>query len=116
MINTEAPPFIDPRQTIQDLENAVEYLITHGWAQGYDFDGKGNVCAFGAIRGVTGDDNPQFVSEQTRDRCSNAGRAFYRFMGQDIVTWNDMEGRTKHEVIRALETVANALKEDPRRA
>jgi hypothetical protein len=115
-MSTQVQLFIDPRQTIQDLTDAVEYLETHGWAQGYDFDGKGNVCAFGAIRGVTGDDNAQFVSEQTRDRCSNAGRAFYRIMGQDIVTWNDMQGRTKFEVIRALQTVADALRKDPSRA
>lgn len=111
-----SPTFIDPAQTIQDLTDAVDYLHTHGWVQGYDFDGKGGCCAFGAIRGVTGDDNPQFVSELTRERCSNAGRAFYRVMGEDIVTWNDVEGRTKFEVIRALETVANALREDPSRA
>lgn len=108
--------FIDPAQTIQDLADAIDYLHTHGWTQGYDFDGKGACCAFGAIRGVTGDDNPQFVSEVTRDRCSNAARAFYRFFGVDITTYNDAEGRTKAQMIRALQSVIDMLRKDPSRA
>lgn len=108
--------FLNPSQTITDLRNAIDYMNTHGWIQGYDFDGKGGCCAFGAIRGVVGDDNPKFVSEQTRDRAANAGRAFYRVMGTDIVTYNDKEGRTLSQVIRAFETVIDALEQDPRRA
>lgn len=108
--------FINPSQTVQDLRNAAQYILTHTWIQGYDFDGKGGCCAHGAIRGVTGDDNPAFVSEQTRDRVANAGRAFYRVMHEDIVTYNDAQGRTELEVIRALETVADALEKDPSRA
>jgi hypothetical protein len=108
--------FINPTQTIADLGNAIEYLDTHGWTQGLDFDGKGGCCAFGAVRGAVGDDNSEFTSVLTRDRCSNVARAFYRVIGVEMTTFNDMQGRTKAQVINAMQTVIQALREDPRRA
>lgn len=112
-----APTFVDPKQTIQDLVDAVE-LLKSGmvtWIQGYDFDGKGGRCAFGAIRSAVGDDKPT-QSSMTMERASNAGRAFYRVHGEDIVTYNDTDGRTKSQVIRAMETVIDALRKEPGRA
>lgn len=107
--------FLDPAQTIEDLRKAVALLEQGAWIQGYDFDGKGGMCAYGAIRKAVEDDLPT-CTPLTRDRASNAGRAFYRVMGVDIVGYNDTEGRTKHQVIRALETVIETLQKDPRRA
>lgn len=108
-------PFLNPAQTVADLRNAADILKLGTWGQGYDFDGSGAMCAFGAIRRAVGDDLPT-CSTQTRDRASNAARAFYRFFGEDIVIYNDTDGRTKAQMIRALETVAAAVQEDPRRA
>lgn len=108
-------PFLNPAQTVTDLRKAVEILEAGHWTQGYDFDGHGGMCAFGAIRKAVGDDLPT-CSSHTRDRASNAGRAFYRVVGADIVTYNDVEGRTKHQMIRAMEHVAAAIEENPRRA
>lgn len=107
--------FLNPAQTVEDLRNAASILTNSPWGQGYDFDGKGAMCAFGAIRRAVGDDLPT-CSTQTRDRASNAARAFYRFFGEDIVTYNDADGRTQAQMVRALETVAAAVQEDPRRA
>lgn len=107
-------PFIDPAQTIKDLTDAVDYIKTHGWTQGKDFTPVGKCCAFGALRGVTGNDRNADVLNY--ERVSNASRAFYRIMGVDITTYNDVRGRTEFEVIRALETVADALRQDPSRA
>lgn len=107
--------FLDPAQTVIDLRKAVEILEAGNWGQGYDFNGQGDMCAFGAIRKAVGDDLPTCTT-LTRDRASNAGRAFYRVIGADIVTYNDVDGRTKQQMIRAMQTVANALEEDPRRA
>lgn len=107
---------INATQTIQDLRNAIDYMRTHGWVQGMDFNiTTGECCAFGAIRAVVGDDGPH-CSEQTRDRASNAARAFYRVFGVDITTYNDEAGRTQEQVIRALETVIDTLEKDPSRA
>lgn len=107
---------IDATQTIQDLRNAIDYMRTHGWTQGMDFNiTTGECCAFGAVRAVVGDDG-EFASMETRDRASNAARAFYRAFGMDITTYNDFRGRTLEQVIRALETVIDALEKDPSRA
>jgi hypothetical protein len=108
-------PFLNPAQTIADLRKAADILAMGTWIQGYDFDGKGGMCAFGAIRKAVGDDLI-ICSTQTRDRVSNAARAFYRFFGEDITAYNDTDGRTKEQMIRAMQTVAAAVQEDPRRA
>ncbi len=108
-------PFLNPAQTVLDLREAARILSEGHWIQGYDFDGQGGLCAFGAVRRAVGDDLPTCTT-QTRDRASNAGRAFYRVIGSDMVTYNDTEGRTKQQMIRAMQTVASALEEDPRRA
>lgn len=133
-------PFLNPAQTVTDLREAVAYLKEHPWGQGEDYDqDTGEVCAHGAIRIVVGGlvldpqapygcrsmdiaslffygSQQQAQAIRRRDRTSNAARAFYRVIGSDIAKYNDCEGRTKEQMIRALETVANALEEDPRRA
>jgi hypothetical protein len=137
-------PFLNPAQTVADLRNAANLLRERNWDQGqnyrYDTDA---FCAFGAIRTVVGGlivdpadpygyrcrdethvanmlfgpDSAQYrEAARLRDRASNAARAFYRFFGLDIVLYNDAEGRTKEQMIRALETVATTVEEDPRRA
>lgn len=109
--------FINPEQTIQDLTDAVELLEsgTVTWIQGYDSDGKGGRCAFGAIRSVVGDDGIN-CGDETMERAANAGRAFYRVIGEDLVTYNDKAGRTKDQVVRAIQTVIDTLRKDPSRA
>jgi len=126
---------LDVQQTIEDTKAAVEILKTHGWGQGQDYSPlTGCYCAYGAVRTaagglvITNDGrecnldvaglHPMGSSEQTealrrRNRASNVGRAFYRIIGQDIVHYNDTDGRTKEQVIRALETVAAELGKDP---
>lgn len=106
---------INATQTIQDLRNAIDYMSTHGWVQGYDFGPQGGCCAFGAIRAVVGDDGPH-CSEQTRERASNAARAFYRVFAVDITSYNDATDRTQDQVIQAIETVIATLEKDPSRA
>ena len=107
-----ARPFIDPNQTVQDLRHAAEYIMEHTWLQGYNFDGKGGCCAFGAILIVTHEEDPP----SRRERSSNACRAFYRVVGQDITNYNDLPGRTFSEVIRTLQAVADTIEKDPRLA
>lgn len=105
--------FINPSQTVQDLRDAADYMREHPWVTHMHFDGQGGCCAFGALITVTGD---RMDDLYRRERSSNAARAFYRVMGTDVATYNDTESRTKEQVIRALETVADALEKDPSRA
>jgi len=102
-------PFINPAQTVQDLRNAVEYLLEHPWIQGWNFDDRGGCCAYGAILVATGDPIKD-------DRAASAARAFYRVIGRDVALFNDTPERTKDEVIAALVTVADTIERDPSRA
>lgn len=129
-------PFLDPAQTITDLRNAVTWINEHPWGQGDDYDATtGCFCAYGAIRAAIGaivitDGHyrtfDSFASAQTdedqekvrdlRDRASNCARAFYRIIGTELTSYNDTDGRTKDQVIRAMEVVVAALEENPNRA
>lgn len=104
---------INPQQTIKDLRDTADYMREHPWLQGRNFDDLGGCCAFGAMIKVTGEDR---YGIHDWDRTSNACRAFYRAMSIDLTSYNDTEGRTKNQVIRALETVADTLEKDPSRA
>lgn len=136
--------FLNPAQTVTDLRKAVEVLNANVWDQGQDYrEDTRAFCAFGAVRYAIGGlvldperkcgfrsmDNPSLVGVRygvespevaqalvLRDRASNAARAFYRVIGTEMSQYNDVEGRTKDQMIRALETVASSIEEDPRRA
>lgn len=130
-------PMFDVDQTVKDLESGIAFLKVNSWGQGSDYDrGTGAFCAHGAIRASIGaltidesgrptanDFAPMFAMESDqkaakvlRDRVSNVARAFKRVIGDDAVNYNDAEGRTKAEIIVALETVLAVLREDPERA
>lgn len=128
-------------QTIADLAKAIEILRENPWDQGQDYrNDTGAFCAWGAIRMATGglvldssreygyhsedvvcllgidDTAARERAKSLRERSANVGRAFYRVINSDIVTYNDCEGRTKEQMIRAMETVVSTLKENPSRA
>lgn len=137
-------PFLDPAQTVKDLRDAANFLKNNPWGQGADYSSSsGRFCAHGALRYVVGglvmtEENARgrhnlddvalaaltygYESEQAenakrlRDRTSNASRAFYRVLYSDITTYNDVDGRTKEQMITALETVAARIEENPNRA
>lgn len=130
-------PMFDAGQAAKDLEGAVAHLKVSNWGQGLDYDPDDQAfCAYGAIRVAVGGlvvnaqgepsafdfhlvertDEGRERAKAFRDRASNVARAFKRVIGADVVNYNDAEGRTKAEVITALETVLAALREDPERA
>lgn len=101
----------DVQQTIKDLSDAIEHLRESEWLQGRNFNRRGGCDAWGSIMWACSQDTA--VAQQSLDRAANVGRAFYRFIGTDISVYNDTDGRTKHEVVRTLETLLAALKADP---
>lgn len=110
-------PFLNPAQTVEDLRNTAAFLEAHEWIKGADFDGNGGYCAFGALRYVTGDlsSTPQ-VGPSGRERSTNAARAFYRTIGQEITSFNDIHATSKEHVLDTLRRVAEILEENPHRA
>ena len=115
MEHQQIKPMFDVKQTIEDLANSINYLREHGWTQGKNFNLRGDCCAWGAViasvEGVGAGLNR--MAEAQVERTSNVARAFYRFHQVDIVAYNDAEGRTKDQVIRALEATLDALSENP---
>lgn len=100
------------QQTITDLEATIAHLRGVGWVQGKNFNSKGDCCCWGAmIYAVSG--RHIASAEESLDRTADMGRAFKRVMGEDVVTYNDTDGRTKEQVIAALEDTLAKLKADP---
>lgn len=101
----------DVQQTIKDLEDSITYLREHSWIQGRNFDRWGGCCAWGAVLMATDDVTKYSMGEQVRS--ANLGRAFYRTEHEDLMRFNDEPGRTKDEVIAALQRTLDALKAKP---
>lgn len=99
------------QQTTVDLQAAIDHLRQVSWLQGRNFDRAGNCCAWGAMIYVTSGHDGD--SGESIDRCADMGRTFKRAMGDDVVTYNDADGRTKEQVIAALEETLAKLKADP---
>lgn len=120
-------------RTIADLQAAITWLEVHNWIQGDSFEYQADyevnawkvaqnrpdaskiigACMWGAIRIVTGDLNRPLMEQ---NRAPLAGRAFRRAISEDMVAYNDAEGRTKGDCLRALEITIEGLRRDPSRA
>lgn len=80
---------------------AAEYIRQHGWCQNQVETHDGRVCTVGAMGKVT-------IHKREMD-CSAAAKRFVDFNKIEpgfIGRWNDAPGRTKEEVIAALEAAA----------
>lgn len=101
----EAPIQLEPwRRT---LLRAADYIRNNGWCQGsyYNFgsDGKTAVCMLGAIVKV------ENLRERDLSEKHPAVAGLLKYVGTPTVpAYNDVLGRTKEEVIAALEGAARA--------
>jgi hypothetical protein len=98
----EAPPKpadkpVELDETGKVLMRAAEIVRERGWCQLDYEDDQGRVCAAGALYAASGDEWP-YVAMGRRRLAASLGRA--------VETWNDVPGRTKEEVIEALERAA----------
>jgi hypothetical protein len=82
------------------LEHAAEILDSVGWIQG-QFGGElsGGYCAIGAIS--TASVNPRSGARRTASNMADAVTE-----GDDIIAFNDAEGRRKRDVQRKLRKAA----------
>lgn len=99
------------QQTIKDLEATIDHLRQADWVQGRNFTSSGACCTWGAMIYVTSGSQIDPI-EQSIDRMADMGRAFKQVMDADVVTYNDTEGRTKTQVIEAVQKTLNALRAD----
>lgn len=109
-------------QVIDDLKATIDILNTKAWIQGETFAYNGipagpilpehvtGCCTFGAMIIATGEAEGSIYD---RDRSSMAARAFYRVMGVDITNYNDSPGRTRQQMINALNHVITKIEENP---
>lgn len=110
-------------QVIDDLKATIDVLNTKHWVQGSMFSYNRSIvtepitpehisgcCAFGAMVIATGEAEGSLFD---RDRSSMTSRAFYRVMGVDITNYNDSPGRTKQQMINALNHVITKIEENP---
>lgn len=98
------------QQTIKDLQAAIDHLHQTGWLQGRNFNRTGDCCAWGAMIYVTSSNETD--PAESMDRCTDMGRAFYRVVGTGVVEYNDVDGRTKADILAILEKVLTELKAD----
>ncbi len=100
----EIKPITKPLEPWQQtLLEAAHELRTRGWCQGVSEDRYGRVCLFGALSLAVGG-NPKYIPhdqshqfEPLMNKLTSVGYS---------IPWNDTKGRTKEEVIAALEKVA----------
>jgi hypothetical protein len=88
----------------QDLLNGAQHIREHGWCQGMEYAKRGRAaCLVGAI---------YRNGEIPIRRLDVARKCVANFLGLNgdpamaVVLWNDAGGRTKEEVITALEGAA----------
>lgn len=90
------PQKFDP--IVKVLTNAKAVLLTRGWCQNRAVNDKGNVCLAEALA-IACEDSPdqeKLFVEVSEVMC--------QFMNKRYITdWNDQEGRTKENVLEALD-------------
>jgi hypothetical protein len=103
------------------LEQAADVIEQRGWTTHTTYDGKGRVCAWGAMLVAAGWD-PRVMSlsrerMDSLDAAARIARSARRFVDNhmlslfgSVTSWNDMPGRTKQEVLDMLRSAAKELR------
>jgi hypothetical protein len=89
----ETKPEVQLEPWRQHLLDAAQYIREHGWCQRTIRDEEGRVCLIGALQSVEGWEN-------------SVAPTMLRRIISCIPSWNNAPGRTKEEVIAALEGAA----------
>lgn len=103
----------DDVEAARILREAADYIREHGWCQDSLSSPSGRVCAIGAIKSVTMPDIRDGWADDARHTTVVFGRFVYRRYNDvdwsgfgHVPDWNDTPGRTKEEVISALNDCA----------
>lgn len=100
---------------VADKLDEARALIERGWVQDNcvtdaggqpcSYDDAVNCCAFGAVALLTQSCRDYWLRVQMLDLLSES------IGGQEVIPWNDREGRTKDEVVAAFKRAAELARE-----
>lgn len=97
------PQKLEPWQ--QCLLDAANRIRKKGWCQGMGVNRWGEMCALGAIGSIDASTTARTMAARMLVRYLNAP-PYVGYPSVHIPAWNDASGRTKEEVIAALEGAA----------
>jgi hypothetical protein len=105
------PKYIETTEA-KVLRDAAAYIEEHGWCQNRlgnsaPYDVHGPVCVGGAFMRVLDTDYLPLAL------CHPAARAFEKYVDRSYVGFNDTPGRTKEDVIAALNGAADMSEKTP---
>lgn len=93
------------------LRAVAAHIVEHGWCQGTSRTREGAICLLAAAGSVLGDEDvtsPHQFLQELRQDLRNGGTYLW------LHEWNDAPGRTKEEVLSALERTAARLEAEGR--
>lgn len=93
------------KQIKEDLQGARELIVEHGWRQGDLGTITEGFCILGAL------DYHLVVVEHDANvaRGERVLQYLESFTGGDVVSWNDLEGRTKEDVLALFDRAIASL-------
>ena len=102
------PRYVETTNPVaQTLRDAAVYIREHGWCQNALDMPDGSVCVLGALQIV----DHGFPSSKLNSGVPKAFWALHQHLDRDAVKYNNDDGRTKEEVIAALEGAADAVEQ-----
>ncbi len=85
-------------------------FVERGWCQHMGADAKGNVCMSGALNRATCHNHSAYL----RGEVDAVRFAVVKAIGwENIPAWNDRPGRTKEEVLAAIDRAIEIARCDP---
>jgi len=94
----------DNQKLAQIYADTADVIEKHGHVRHRLVDSEGRMCISGAISYVVDGDAVRYSSTSIK-----ALTLLGRFTGENPVTWNNREGRTKKEVVNLLRHAATVL-------
>ena len=99
-------------QVRHDAAKAADYIREHGWCQNNFADERGRCCAAGArnavIYGSPCGVREYMSIEAKRESALTQAFKMESDLTMSIPEWNDIEGRTKEEVLAVFDRIANS--------
>lgn len=95
----------------RSLLKAIDVLNERGWCQKTEVNAKGEHCLLGAVWFAHYGEEPTHgpISEGRRSEWPQVWDIMQKQLGMAAADWNDVDGRTKDEVIAVLRAAAASV-------